>query len=835
LTLKCQERADPSTLPTLAPGDYETGDPDSPDQVACRRGIEMTETPLLLTPPRYCDYAAGPCDQVFGDVSPLNTVFFIYPSIPEQIAVVIETAVQKLGQSRPGWSWKTWKQLPVPGQMVFCEICKAIRHSVAVVADVTTLNFNLLFEIGYTIGLGVPVIPIRDTNLQTDRRAFEELGLLDTLGYVDFRNSNDLHEELLGRLPAAPLAPVPTHEFRETPMYVLKGPVETEGAIQMMSALKKARIYFRTYDPIETPRLSLHEARRQVAGSRSVIANLLEPSRAKALQHNGQSALICGIAMAQQKAVAMVQEGTAAQPIDYRDVVQNYTNPNNIAGLLQPTFNRTVEALQEASQRSSKGSNLLQTIDLGDVAAENEIAGLREYFVVTGQATQAKQGHARLVVGRKGSGKTAVFYDVRNSIGRRHDRLILDLRPEGHQFKKLRELVLDRLGPGLQEHTMVAFWNYILLGELARKALDQDSKIALRDPARYPVYKRLNDTYLQHDPGGDFDFSQRLLMQVDRISRTLGTVPVEKAGAALTQSIYSGDLRELNEAVSDYLKTKEKVWLLVDDLDKGWPVRGTSAIDILIVRSLLDATRKLQHQLEANDVDFECLVFLRSDIYEHLREDTPDKGKDTAIRLDWEDPEVFAEIIHRRAESSGELKGSFREMWPHICVPLINGQDSFTYMIERTLMRPRDLLQFLRAAMHIAINRGHSRIEEDDLLQAERSYSEDLLLATTFEIANTYPDYADLLYAFDDSPSAMSVEDARDRLMFLGEVPEEQVNRVLELLIWFGFLGVASSPQAQEKYSFDVQGNLRRLLYPLNTGDARIVIHPAFRSALQVQ
>ena len=792
------------------------------------------QTLPLMTPPDYCDYAAGPCDQIFGEEETPESVFFAYPGSPEQIAVAVETAVAKLRQARPVWTWKTWKELPVHGQTVFCEICKAARRSITVVADVTTLNFNLLFEIGYTLGLGVPVIPIRDTNFQADRRAFEELGLLDTLGYVDFTNSDELRRKLLERLPGTALAPVPVHDFRESPIYVLKGPIETEGAIQMMSALKKSGIHFRTYDPVETPRLSLHEARRQVAGSRGVIANLLEPARAKAPQHNAQSALICGLALAQQKAIAMVQEGSVAQPIDYRDIVQTYTNPNNISGLLQPTLRRTLESLQEVSIGSAKQTNLLQTIDLGDVAAENEISGLREYFVVTGQATQAKQGHARLVVGRKGSGKTAVFYDVRNSIGRSNDRLILDLKPEGHQFTKLRELVLDRLGPGMQEHTMVAFWNYILLGEIARKALDQDARIATRDPGRYETYKRLSDIYLQHDPGGDFDFSQRLLMQVDRISRTLGSTPVNEVGARLTQAVYSGSFRELSEAVSDYLKTKESVWLLVDNLDKGWPVRGTSPIDILIVRSLLDATRKLQHQLEANDVQFECLVFLRSDIYEHLREDTPDKGKDTAIRLDWEDPEVFAEIVRRRLQSSGELQGTFREMWPNICAPLIDGQDSFAYMLDRTLMRPRDLLQFLRSAMHIAINRGHARIEEDDLIQAERSYSEDLLLTTSFEIGDTYPEYAELLYAFENSLAAMPVQDARDRLELLADVPRDQVEHVLELLIWYGFLGVSSSLQAKERYSFDIQGNMRRLLYPLTTGDAQVVIHRAFRAALEI-
>ncbi len=787
----------------------------------------------LLVPPNYCDYVGTQCTQTFSAL-PEPTVFFAYPGHPEPIAVAVEGAVERLRSAKPAWSWRTWKQLPIAGQTIFCEICKAMRACSTVVADVTTLNFNLLFEIGFALGLGVPVVPVRDTNFQADKRAFEELGLLDTLGYVDFSNSGDLHEKLLDRLPGTPLPAPPDHEFSDSPLYVLKGPVETEGAVQMMSALKKSGIHFRTYDPIETPRLSLHEGRRQVAGSKGVIANLLDPARAKALQHNGQAALLCGIALAQQKAVAMLQEGTSSQPIDYRDVVRNYTNPNNISGLLQPTLRRTLESLQQPRHSAARPMALLQTLDLGDVAAENEIAGLRDYFVVTGQATQAKQGHARLVVGRKGSGKTAVFYDVRNSISRSNDTLILDLKPEGHQFTKLRELVLERLGPGLQEHTMVAFWNYILLGELARKALDNDARIATRDPHRYEPYRRLNDVYLKHDPGGDFDFSQRLLMQVHRISRALGDTPVDEVGAKLTQAIYSGDFKELSAAVSAYLETKDEVWLLVDNLDKGWPVRGTTSLDMLIVRSLLDATRKLQHQLEANEVHFECLVFLRSDIYEHLRQETPDKGKDTAIRLDWEDPALFAEVVRRRIEASGELSGQFREMWPVICAPLIDGQDSFNYMLDRTLMRPRDLLQFLRAAVHVAINRGNERIEEDDLVQAERSYSEDLVLTTTFEIGDTFPEYAELLYAFEGCEARMSKEDLFYRLRTLGGVSEDSLDQVLELLVWFGFLGVAALGPAGEKYSYDVQSNLRRLLYPLQMEGAQVVVHPAFRAALDI-
>jgi hypothetical protein len=44
--------------------------------------------------------------------------------------------------------WSSWKHLGITGQIIFCEICKVLCFTDLVIADVTTLNFNLLLEIG---------------------------------------------------------------------------------------------------------------------------------------------------------------------------------------------------------------------------------------------------------------------------------------------------------------------------------------------------------------------------------------------------------------------------------------------------------------------------------------------------------------------------------------------------------------------------------------------------------------------------------------------------------------------------------------------------------------
>lgn len=146
----------------------------------------------IRTPPSYCQYAGGHCDQNFSKNYESRGVF-LYPAKPATVALTIEEAVKILKEKLPAKKWYSWKDFRPTGQMIFCEICKRIRHSDYVVADVTTLNFNLLFEIGFAIGLGIPVSPIRDTTIITNKTEFDELGMLDTIGYVDFQNSQQLY------------------------------------------------------------------------------------------------------------------------------------------------------------------------------------------------------------------------------------------------------------------------------------------------------------------------------------------------------------------------------------------------------------------------------------------------------------------------------------------------------------------------------------------------------------------------------------------------------------------------------------------------------------------
>ena len=787
--------------------------------------------PAPTETPSYCQYSSGPCDQSFEGIAATD-VYFFYSSKPEVIASTIEEGAEILRSREPSLLVKTWREMPISGQLIFCQICKAQRFTKVAVVDVTTMNFNLMFEIGYALGLGIPVIPIRDTTCTLDSQEFESLGLIDTLGYLDFQNS----EELAAKLPAAiKNASIPiTTTFapnREQPCYLLRSPIPTNGLVKVMSAVKKSGLRFRTYDPKEQPRLSLQDAFRQVKTSIGVSVYLLSSFRTGATVHNARGAFVAGLAMASGAYVFVLQEGNnPQQPIDYRDVVQYHTDGAQVQHLITPFIRQIYEALQSTRFIPiTLPLRPLETLDFGDVAAENEINALKSYFLPTAQYNDAKRGHARLVVGRKGAGKTAIFYGVRNAFWSSNSHVVLDLKPEGHQFLTLREELLRYLSQGFQEHVLTAFWNYILLVELAAKIIDTDGRLASKNLQRFELYDKLVQITGADVDVEQGDFSERLLALVDRMLERKHEIESLTSPAEIAQLIYEKDIRELQSTLKSYLAYKDGVWILIDNLDKSWPVNGASNEDILIIRSLMEATRKLQRQLSRNEIECRAIVFIRNDIYEHLLGETPDKGKDTAIVLDWLDEEAFKLLIHRRMIASTKLEQPFEEMWPMFFESYIRGEHSFSYILGRTMMRPRDLISFLRLCVNVAINHGNNKVLEGDILLAEKQYSEDQLQALFDELRDINSEFSALPYAFIGSAVTMTVDALEAKIREIG-VPANKVKEAITILLWFGFFGVVDA-EGEEKYAHMYQYGVKRMLREVGE-QTPFVIHPAFRSVL---
>jgi hypothetical protein len=251
----------------------------------------------------------------------------------------------------------------------------------------------------------------------------------------------------------------------------------------------------------------------------------------------------------------------------------------------------------------------------------------------------------------------------------------------------------------------------------------------------------------------------------------------------------------------------------------------------LILKSLLEATRKLERQFEQRGSDLHAVVFVRNDIYQHLLLDPADRGKETAVELDWGDPELFKEIIRRRIIQSTGSDLPFEQLWAIFFPTHVGSEIAFEYMLRRTLMRPREILRFAREAIDVAINRRHDKVMEDDITFAEKAYSEDALVDMVFDFADVKPEYGNVPYAFIGAPVTMSRGELERRVAD-ARVPAEEVGAIIELLLWFGFIGLYIG-EDDERFSYQFNYNIARM--HAGVGAHSYTIHPAFRRVLGVK
>ena len=96
------------------------------------------------------------------------------------------------------------------------------------------------------------------------------------------------------------------------------------------------------------------------------------------------------------------------------------------------------EKMQSEVQLELPVGNFLSGLSIGDPIAENELQSLGRYYIRTDQFGRASRGEVNLIVGRKGSGKTALFSQLRDEKGRDKANVIVDLKPEGYQLIRLK-------------------------------------------------------------------------------------------------------------------------------------------------------------------------------------------------------------------------------------------------------------------------------------------------------------------------------------------------------------------------------------------------------------
>lgn len=768
--------------------------------------------------------------------------FFAYPSNPSELGQCIEEAVNQLNKSQSNLEIKTWRQLDIIGHFISSEVLSGIDNADFFLADITRLNFNVTYEIGYAIGRSKRVLLIKNKSLTNNGAKIEDVGIYDTLGYEEYQNAIELKQFCIGVSKNIPIE-TQSKLNRQAPVYLVETPFKTDWSGRIVSRVKKSGYTFRNFDPNEQPRLSAYDAINQVASSYGVVVPLLSKSSNGQEIHNLRSAFVAGLADGMNKALCLIQNGDDPVPLDYRDFVSVTYHPNEVNDVIAEFASKVAVAFQEhVEAKKIPERSFLKKLNLGATSAENEMRDLNSYYLETDQYLKALRGEAHLVVGRKGSGKSAIFLQVRDleRDRNRSKNIVLDLKPDGYKLIKFKERMLSFLEEGTYLHTITAFWEYVLLLEICYKILEKDKKRHLNDHHLYDGYRNLAQLYSVEEYESEGDFSERMSNLMEKIyseyqSLHSGENKVRLTSPEVTELIYKHDVKKLRAELMEYMEKKGTLWLLFDNIDNGWPTSGLEHSDLLIIRALIDATRKIERVFGNQELDVKTAVFLRNDVYELLVKETADRGKEASVLLDWTDPDLLRQLVRLRILANGlDENTDFQSAWLKIIVSHYRGEETSQYFIERSLMRPRFLLNLINHCKSFAINLNHELIFESDIEKGLAAYSSDLLRDIGYELRDVAAETENILYSFIGANSELS-EIEVFKLIGKSIENKEMISKIFNLLLWYGFIGLKVNSD-DPKYIYDFSYNKALMDGIKNQSEScSIVINQAFWPALMIE
>jgi len=392
----------------------------------------------------------------------------------------------------------------------------------------------------------------------------------------------------------------------------------------------------------------------------------------------------------------------------------------------------------------------LREIELGSPAAERD-EELQDYFIESEAFRRLANGNKRIVIGNRGAGKSAIFQYIARTEKSNPRTSIIELVPENYSYELLREtMVAEREGAWQKQSAYAAAWKYLLyilvMKAVVKKGGKPSGKSAL---GRISKYLRDNHAGAQND---------RLSALISYLKRLEGVKLGKFEGSIKTrelQKLYK--LEELDRLMPDLREVldDQRVIILVDELDKGWDESEDAKA---FVAGLFQACQSLN----AVSANMRLYMSLRQELYENipaLYEDAQ-KMRDLIETVRWEEAGL-KRLVARRIRHSllrgshGSVEGvldrlSDDDLWKELFAETLayRNNNSFNYLIDRTLYRPREIIQFCTQAIEQAnYDSQFVPIDYDTIVSAEHVYSEE----RAQDIAAEYRfQYSDLLVVFEE-------------------------------------------------------------------------------------
>lgn len=411
-----------------------------------------------------------------------------------------------------------------------------------------------------------------------------------------------------------------------------------------------------------------------------------------------------------------------------------------------------------------------KNLRIGELDAEADTNLLDHCFIDNGYLEQLIDvtNPKSIVLGRTGAGKSALLYKLESSV---HKCKRLDPHDISIKFLEHSDIInfFESINVKLDLFYRM-LWRHILILELLKLRYD----FTVDTSSNSSVFRNFIDWFKTHNERKAYDYFQqwgdKFWLETDEQLKQITTKLESDTKATLginsniiqagveglskyseeqitdikrkaNQVIDGSQIANLNQILdslnqSAFNDSQKKFYLIIDQLDEDWANTTTRCRFIRALIEEIKSFRKI--------TNIKIVIALRKDLLQLVFDKTRDSGfqeeKYESYILDilWQ-KEDLRNLVERRINqvfksqyTNHDVK--FDDIFPSPRKK--GGQLSFDFLIERTLNRPRDILQFVNTCFQAS---SDNKISWRALLAAEAIYSGKRLNSLSEEWSQIYP------------------------------------------------------------------------------------------------
>lgn len=482
-------------------------------------------------------------------------------------------------------------------------------------------------------------------------------------------------------------------------------------------------------------------------------------------------------------------------------------------------------------------------MSVGEADAENDVKFLEDCFIDNGdyEVLNDTTTPQSIILGRTGIGKSALLEQIE-----KNNDNIIRIEPEELALRHISNSTIlnffEELGVNLDIFYSL-LWQHTFAVELIKSRYNIDcaqaktnfietlSNILSGNQKKQQALKYIEEW------GDKFwvDTETRIKEFTDKLESNLkssidSNVPgihiTSQAAALLTEEqksevihygkkvVSSVQIEKLSKIVNllsedIFTDPQKKTYILIDRLDENWV---EDELRYKLIRALIETIKKFR-----NIKPVKIIITLRTDLLDRVLDKTRDSGfqrekyNSLFLQLSWT-KEQLNDLLNKRINHLLKYKYTNSEISINDIFPSkIDKVTSDDYILDRTLLRPRDAIMFVNFCLMEA--QGKSEITNSTIKLAEKTYSSDRIESLKYEWFVEHPmleKYIDVLHHKNTTFKVSNISDKELELSILDLVDSPEDGSDIVVKSAHSYL---KSSAASPAYMSQLRQNILYVLY----------------------